>query len=79
MNAIDIIDREFGERRFEVYSVATGESMSKAMKFSAASNELDRAAYGGIGAGGNGAVCSGIDIREVAIGMKVLVCMARHT
>ena len=56
-----IFDNTFGDRRFEVYSVAGGEALSEPMKFSAASDELDKVAYGA----GMGGGCNGIDIREV--------------
>ena len=54
-----IFDNTFGDRRFEVYSIAGGESLSEAMTFSAVCDELDSIAYGA------GGVCNGMDIREV--------------
>jgi len=61
-NRIDaVLDAAFGGRIFEVYSVASGESLSASMSFSAASDEMESIGYGS----GHSGAPNGIDIREV--------------
>ena len=52
------IDRALAGRKFQVYSISSGESVTKPMSFSRTFNELER-----IG-NANGA-CNGLDVREV--------------
>ncbi|KKL64094.1 hypothetical protein LCGC14_2168450 [marine sediment metagenome] len=54
-----ILDAQFEGRLFEVFSIASGKSLSKEMTFTAASDQLEIIAYGA------GGVNNGTDIREV--------------
>lgn len=52
------LDRMFTGRKFEVYSIVTGASLSEAKSFNEAFDEMDRMMMAGNGG-------SGIDLREV--------------